>query len=280
MDIMASVSLRHHAPVTDIDRFSSIGDNGIDLDWGAEHSFTALLGRLCKFIRTEVDPIRFDNVCKAMPPHIITTSHGFKNELEDFRDAHLEHTMPDSKSSLQMQPKRRLLWLKYLSAVVLLIPCFSMEEKVFDGLLPEFSCIVALSEAMAASHQPPFHQRQELNLDMGVIHPLFKVATKCRSPGTRRKAIALLGIAASSEAIWDAPAYKAYAERTMQREEDGLDLREDYLHDLEPTIISESRRIHTLEMWRKGETSSTVTFRTRPDGLGTEWVDVTEVVTW
>lgn len=277
---MASVSLRHHAPITDIDRFSTIDDSGIDLDWEAEHQFTALLGRLCKFIRTEVDPIRLGNACKAMPLHIVTISHGFKNKLDDFRDAQLEHTMPDSKTSLQMQPKRRLLWLKYLSAIVLLRPCFSMEEKVFDGLLPEFSCIVTLSEAMASSRQPPFHKRHELNLDMGVIHPLFKVATKCRSPRVRRKAIALLGIAAGSEAVWDAPAYKACAERTMQREEEGLNLSEDDLDGLGPSIISETRRIHTLEMWPKGETSSTVTFRTRPDGLGTEWVDVTEVVTW
>ena len=277
---MASVSLRHHAPVTDMDRFSSIDDNGIDLDWEAEHQFTTLLGRLCKFIRTEVDPVRLGNAYKAMPLHIITTSHGFQNKLDDFRDTHLEPTMPDKKTSLRMQPKRRLLWLKYLSGVVLLRPCFSMEEKVFDGLLPEFSCIVTLSEAMASSRQPPFHERHELNLDMGVIHPLFKVAIKCRSPRIRRKAIALLGIAASSEAVWDSPAYKAYAERTMQKEEEGLNLNEDDLDDLEPSVISESRRIHTLEMWPKDEKSSTVTFRTRPEGLGTEWVDVTEVITW
>lgn len=266
--------------MTDIDRFSRIRDSGVDPDWEAEHDFTALLGRLCTFIRTKVDHVRFGALCKAMPLDIVSAAHGFKTKFDDFRQAHLEQAMPNHKTASEMPPKRRLLWLKYLSAVVLLRPCFSMNEKVFDSLLPEFTCIVTTSEAMASSRQPPFHERHELNLDMGVIHPLFKVATKCRSPKIRRKAIGLLGITSSSEASWDAPAYKAYAERTMQMEEEGLDLNANDFDDLTPSVISEARRIHSLEIWPKGETSSTVTFRTRPDGIGTGWVDVTEIVTW
>lgn len=280
LDILAAVSIRRHIPVTDIGRFSSIGNNGIDFHWIGEHEFTALLGHLCFFIRSEVDDVRFGNPSKTIPLHIQATAQRFQEKLYHFRHVYLGHVLPDARASSRMTPKRGLLWLKYLAAIILLRPCFSMEERAFDGLLPEFSSIVALVESGAHLRDQPSHQRHQLNLDMGVIHPLFKVATKCRSPHVRRKAIALLGTVAGLEAGWDAPAFKVYAERTMKLEEEGLGLNLTECASLEPSIISESRRIHVLEIWPAGERCSTVTFRKRPNGVGTDWIDITENITW
>ncbi len=280
LDILAAVSLRRHTPVTDIDRFSSIGNNGIDLHWMGEHDFTALLGHLCLFIRTEVDHVRFSSTHKTLPLQIRATAQCFQNKLYHFRHAYLGHVLPDARASLRMIPKRRLLWLKYLAAIILLRPCFSMEEVAFDGLLPEFSSIVTLSETMAYLRDQHLYERHQLSLDMGLIHPLFKVATKCRSPHIRRQAIELLGTVASLEAAWDATAFRAYAERTMQLEEEGLDLSSADLKSLEPSIISESRRIHVLEIWPTHERRSTVAFHKRPNGAGTHWIDIIEAISW
>ena len=155
-----------------------------------------------------------------------------------------------------------------------------MEEQVFDGLLPEFCSIVALVENMAQLRDQRSCQRHQLNLDMGLIHPLFKVAMKCRSPHIRRKAVDLLGTVANLEAGWDAPAFKAYAERTIQLEEEGLGLITPDFESLEPSIISESRRIHVLEIWPISETRSTVTFHKRPGGVGSDWIHIKENIAW
>jgi len=77
------------------------------------------------------------------------------------------------------------------------------------------------------------------SMELGVIHPLFFIAWKCRDWKLRRRAIAELR-KCGKEGVWEGPIMAVVAERIAQIEEQGL----------EPgAMVPEAFRIHDL---RKG----------------------------
>ena len=66
------------------------------------------------------------------------------------------------------------------------------------------------------------NQGPNFTLDMSIIAPLFVVASKCRHPVIRRKAVALLYAAPRQEGIWDSVLTARVAERLIGIEEAGL----------------------------------------------------------
>ena len=62
----------------------------------------------------------------------------------------------------------------------------------------------------------------DFTLDMSIVAPLFVVASKCRHPIIRRKAVALLYAAPRQEGIWDSVLAAHVAERLIGIEEAGL----------------------------------------------------------
>ena len=66
------------------------------------------------------------------------------------------------------------------------------------------------------------HQGPSFTLDMSIVAPLFVVASKCRHPVIRRKAVALLYAAPRQEGIWDSVLTARVADRLIGIEEAGL----------------------------------------------------------
>jgi hypothetical protein len=109
-------------------------------------------------------------------------------------------------------------------------------------------------------------------MKMGVIYPLYFVATKCRDSTVRQEAIDLLSSAPYPDVVWEAPILTAVSRRAKEIEELGLDGNEPIpefkrLHGLGWAIDYESRQV-------------SVEFRRRSNGVDGEWDEWNECLSW
>ncbi|KAK5168096.1 uncharacterized protein LTR77_006664 [Saxophila tyrrhenica] len=150
--------------------------------------------------------------------------------------------------------------------------CTMPEESANDECMQDFETTVSLAEAIqgiAGTRE----QRLALNsssflFDMEIVSPLYYVATKCRHPLIRRRAIAVLKQTQRREGLWDSDMASAVAERQMALEEvklttlDGSELpaEEDRVHNIQITSEKGIRpRKHFLNI------------HTRPEGPDGPW---------
>ena len=96
---------------------------------------------------------------------------------------------------------------------------------VWDWFTEDFEYIVGLATLILKSpNGDKFTKNQGpyFTLDMSIVAPLFVVASKCRHPIIRRKAVALLYATPRQEGIWDSVLTARVAERLIGIEEAGL----------------------------------------------------------
>ena len=145
----------------------------------------------------------------------------------------LSYTEVKSLLGLRMQIKVAVIQLKTC------IDCGP--ESSFDAFLPEFQDIVTRVEELTTSLQlresPPLNnEATPFTMELGIIHPLFFVATKCRQYRMRRRAIALLK-RAGREGIFEGPIMAIIALRMAQIEEEGV---------LSGSVVPERNRFHDI----------------------------------
>lgn len=133
---------------------------------------------------------------------------------------------------------------------------FSLSEQIFDNFLADFKSIVELAReivvdeelSLAAKkcgnamnchhrergmqtnglHHHPYeedhysHIKASFALDLGIVPPLFVVATKCRDRKVRREAIRLLMSSPRREGMWDSILSGRAAQWIMEIEEERL----------------------------------------------------------
>ncbi|KAF3068927.1 hypothetical protein GL218_08132 [Daldinia childiae] len=146
-----------------------------------------------------------------------------------------------------------VLKMNQIMGEILFYMTFSDTELQFDTYLPQFKDIVNLAvevvgdeERRAAAkrcpnpefchHQPTHpdafggqytarHIKPSFSADLGIVPPLFVVATKCRDPVTRRQAIQLLRTSSRREGMWDSELAARIGMWIMEIEEsdDGAD---------------------------------------------------------
>ncbi|KAF5023813.1 hypothetical protein F66182_4121 [Fusarium sp. NRRL 66182] len=162
----------------------------------------------------------------------------FKNYLDTWSKAFDNLFYSRHNPSISLQEKAGIAALKMLAtnARILYLMMFSDKESDFDNFLPQFQTIVDLGieivgdeERRAAARDCPSpeqcqhrqseswqsqdffpamgfsapHIKPRFSADLGIVAPLFVVATKSRDPGTRRRAIQLLRSSARREGMWD-----------------------------------------------------------------------------
>ena len=137
-----------------------------------------------------------------------------------------------------------------INAQILLFMMFGESEDQFEEFLPHFRAIVELGqevvnddEKRAAANLCPdptncrhghrftwnnstpiptyaaYHIRPSFSADLGIVPPLFVVATKCREPSVRRHAISLLRGSVRREGMWDSEMVAHIAQWIMMLEE-------------------------------------------------------------
>ncbi|KAI0852397.1 hypothetical protein F5Y00DRAFT_273814 [Daldinia vernicosa] len=146
-----------------------------------------------------------------------------------------------------------VLKMNQIMGEILFYMTFSDTELQFDTYLPQFKDIVNLAvevvgdeERRAAAkrcpnpefchHQPTHpdafggqytarHIKPSFSADLGIVPPLFVVATKCRDSVTRRQAIQLLRTSSRREGMWDSELAARIGMWIMEIEEgdDGAD---------------------------------------------------------
>lgn len=100
-------------------------------------------------------------------------------------------------------------------------------------------------------HSPPretySHIKPSFALDLGIIPPLFVVATKCRDRRLRREAISLLTSSHRREGMWDSRLCAGVGNWIMNVEEEGLD---EYVRggESEMQFVGEERRVMVMEI--------------------------------
>ncbi|KAM3486026.1 hypothetical protein MY8738_000777, partial [Beauveria namnaoensis] len=145
-----------------------------------------------------------------------------------------------------------------INANVIFLMLFCDNEVQFDSFMPHFQMIVnlgwevvsadesrfAFAELHAQTPSQPHYAhgtkgafkagkygggggagrrlKPSFSADLGIVPPLFVVATKCRDPWLRRQAIQLLKSSARREGMWDSELTSNIATWVMQLEEQGV----------------------------------------------------------
>ncbi|KAK1149810.1 hypothetical protein N8T08_003361 [Aspergillus melleus] len=100
----------------------------------------------------------------------------------------------------------------------------------WDSYCPHFEQMVARGEVILQSSgevptsplSTPKPTPKTFSLDLGIIGSMFFVATRCRDPYIRRRAVAVLRAAGVQEGVWNSVVVASIAERWIAIEEEGL----------------------------------------------------------
>ncbi|KAL1868264.1 hypothetical protein Daus18300_005988 [Diaporthe australafricana] len=215
----------HQDPIPD--QFESLHEARIAWDTLCEQMF--------RFTERLFAQASQDGPMGVLPSSLRQYGLSFRGRIEAWADA-FEHILSSRFSpGVSSQEKAAIAVLKMFQIMgqVLFLMTFSDSEQHFDVFQPQFKTIVDLGlevvgdeERRAAEKRCPnprtchHHDSQEPDIfggqtymanhikpsfsaDLGIVPPLYVVATKCRSPLLRRQAIQLLRSSSRREGMWD-----------------------------------------------------------------------------
>ncbi|KAK3325506.1 hypothetical protein B0H66DRAFT_126836 [Apodospora peruviana] len=205
----------------------------------ARLAWDKLCERIFRFTETMFNYAQ-NRVMGILPASLRQYGMQFKRQIEIWSDAFEPILTSRTGPGVSSQEKAGISVLKMsqIMAQILFLMTFSDNEMQFDAFTAQFKAIVDLAlevvgdeERRAAAKRCPDprfcpHQRQHhhqhndeaafgtqeyaawhikpsFSADMGIVPPLFVVATKCRNPVIRRQAIQLLRSSSRREAMWD-----------------------------------------------------------------------------
>ncbi|KAK4127816.1 hypothetical protein N657DRAFT_566067 [Parathielavia appendiculata] len=208
------------------DRFSSVME--------ARMAWDKLCERIFRFTETMFAHAQ-NGVMGVLPTSLQHYGISFKKDIEAWSQA-FDHILASRTApGVSSQEKAAIAVLKMFQIMgkVLFLMTFSDSEMHFDNFTPYFKGIVDLAlevvgdeERRAAAKRcpdPAFcrhqdrcepdifggheyaarHIKPSFSADLGIVPPLYVVATKCREPHIRRQAIQLLRSSARREGMWD-----------------------------------------------------------------------------
>ncbi|RDW88439.1 hypothetical protein BP6252_00471 [Coleophoma cylindrospora] len=192
-----------------------------------------------------------------LPTFIRHSGQAFRASLESWSKAF--EPLLESRRNIGITNTQRaginVCKMMQLMTAILFWTGFSLSEMNFDAFTPEFRFVVELAKeivvdeelSLAAKrcgsltkcrhHQPSYHQslpapfsdedafnhiKPSFALDLGIVPPLFVVATKCRDRKLRREAIRLLVSSPRREGMWDSILSGRAALWIMEIEEEDL----------------------------------------------------------
>jgi len=183
--------------------------------------------------------------------------------FDDFLESHGQ-VFDDSEAAKVLEIHRivGLAWLKR---------CMDPEETATDQDMADFEIAIDMAETLQQPDDTSGRNSQPSTsflFDMEVIAPLYLIATKCRHPQLRRRAIALLRGIVRREGLWDSQETAAIAERIMEHEEAELTTLDG------SELPSEAMRIHNTHIENTPVLNfslHSLTFYSRPDGNWKVW---------
>jgi Fungal specific transcription factor domain len=157
----------------------------------------------------------------------------------------LEAFLQQSSTPLNAAERRGLLGLQFQIkvALIMLKMCIDCKpETTYDMFVTDFEDIVSRTEKLFQSlalidARPLDQEHTEFSMELGLVHPLFFVAVKCRDWNLRRRAIAQLR-KAGKEGVWEGPIMAVLAQKIMRLEEQGV---------TRGTLVPERNRFHEIK---------------------------------
>ena len=100
--------------------------------------------------------------------------------------------------------------------------CWDEHTKDYEEMVNLAAAVVESQNAEAKNTNSSL-RKPVFSIDVNIVTPLFSIASKCRDPHIRRKAISLLYSAPRQEGLWQSVLTGRVAERIMEIEEAGLE---------------------------------------------------------
>lgn len=250
------------------DRFASVMEARLVWD--------KLCERIFRFTETMFAHAQ-NGVMGVLPTSLQHYGISFKKDIEAWSQA-FDHILASRTApGVSSQEKAAIAVLKMFQVMskILFLMTFSDSEMHFDNFTPYFKGIVDLAievvgdeERRAAARRcpdPAFcrhqdrcqpdifggheyatrHIKPSFSADLGIVPPLYVVATKCREPHIRRQAIQLLRSSARREGMWDSELTARIGMWIAEIEEEDVDLFEGGYGNTIPTPSSSPVQMHS-----------------------------------
>ncbi|EMD00480.1 hypothetical protein BAUCODRAFT_170444 [Baudoinia panamericana UAMH 10762] len=191
----------------------------------------------------------------APPSALLDKQRYFENRLGQWYDA--LHWTRTSATPQDTEAASNLLMYYHISQIWLTTRLV-LNQTVFDEYTHHFQQILHHAETLLGSR--PDDDPPVFTFEVGIVPPLYFVATKCRIPSLRRQALRLLARAPKKECMWGANSTRQMAARIVAIEEEGLDLPEPELNvvqscegttacDVDDSRLPpEANRVHNVEI--------------------------------
>lgn len=230
-----------------------------------------------------------NGVMGVLPTDLLQLGRGYAKELDDWSSAY-EHILASRTApGVTSQEKAAIVVLKMNQVMtrVLFLMTYRDSEMHFDNFTPEFKHLVELAlevvgdeerRAAARRCQNPSncrhqdrcepdifggreyatrHIKPSFSADLGIVPPLYVVATKCRVPHVRRQAIQLLRSSARREGMWDSELTARIGMWIMDVEEE-----DSYHQNFMPSPGSSPVDFHSYRSASRSVTPPSATFST------------------
>ncbi|KAK6837121.1 hypothetical protein RU639_001593 [Aspergillus parasiticus] len=264
LDIQAAIHVGARSPVLLVEEtkpipyiFNTFGE--------AEHKFNAEYGTVMFLSRRAAAPYRYKQP-DSIPLELLAEAQLLLERLEQWNSTfRYSYSCQKAQGDPQMTPQVCLLLIQYHMAVITASTCFYAEEMIYDRFLSNFNHMIQLAKKLVSWwHSRPAGSTLGVPVNMGVVQPLYMIATKCRVTSLRQNAIDMLASMPNDKGVWEGPVVASVARRAKDIEELGLNVKIDG--------VPEFRRIHAIGFDVAQEARRVdVEFRTRPNGMDGEW---------
>lgn len=202
-----------------------------------------LLVCVYQLIKSDLRMYRYWDVA-AVPP---IWGHRREQAIKVFEDwcNVLEQFFVNAEKSIPHHEARSLLGLRLQIKVAIIELKMSIDHKTetcYDAFRSDFADMVDRVEklfgALALTDVKPLDvETVDFTMELGLVHPLFFIASKCRDWNVRRRSIALLR-KAGKEGVWEGPIMAVFATKIMRLEEQGC---------ARGTLVPERNRYHEIK---------------------------------
>ena len=180
-----------------------------------------------QLIKSDLSMYRYWDI-SIVPDHWKVRRREAINTFQSWLDA-LEEFFERAETTLNAVDAKNLLGLRLqirIAIIMLKMSIDSKPETSYDQFKSDFDDMVLRVERlfqslMLVDARPLDTENTEFVMELGLIHPLFFVATKCRDWNLRRRALQLLR-KAGKEGVWEGPIMAVLAQKLMRLEEQGI----------------------------------------------------------
>ncbi|TVY25839.1 putative transcriptional regulatory protein [Lachnellula hyalina] len=254
LDFNLSAMIGHYESTVHEPSIDDIMHNSIPVSFSSvEEARNTLEYWRCQFASTQAalvscDPVQFLEAVEARTDRYTTLLSKFSLALRALIDS--KGSSLTQKEDIAIAVLQLHVLYSYASLHLEQLP--SNNPSLRDSFLPRFQQMILLGEKVISSALPSSDNRttNSFCLDMGILIPLYTVASQCQDPIIRRKAITLLRSTSRQEGLWNSLLVAKAAERVVEIEESALDELETSTGSLDGAELSRVQPF--LELDAKG----------------------------